>query len=174
LCFFSLNFFSQAFALGEIKEGDILSLKECINIALENNPNVQISKNNVKLIESRVGQTKSDFFPTFGASGGYTGSNMWNDNISGGNDYYYTAGVSLRQLIFNFGKSNTQIKMQKFNKIAAEFDLEHTNLKTAYDVKSAYYGVLAAKALVDVAKSNLEINKRQYTQIKAYFEEGLI
>ncbi len=173
MCFFSLNFFSQAFALGEIKEGDILSLKECIDIALKNNPNVQISKNNVKLIESRVGQAKSDFFPTFGASGGYTGSNMWNDNISGGNDYYYTAGVSLRQLIFNFGKSNTQIKLQKFNKIAAEFDLEHTNLKTAYDVKSAYYGVLAAKALVDVAKSNLEINKRQYTQIKAYFEEGL-
>ena len=63
--------------------------------------------------------------------------------------------------------------MQKFNKISAEFDLEYTNLKTAYDVKSAYYGVLAAKALVDVAKSNLEINKRQYTQIKAYFEEGL-
>jgi len=63
--------------------------------------------------------------------------------------------------------------MQKFNKIAAEFDLDYTNLKTAYEVKSAYYGVLAANALVDVAKSNLEINERQYAQIKAYFEEGL-
>lgn len=160
--------------MGEIKEGEILSLKDCINIALKNNPNVQISKNNVKLIQSRVGQAKSDFFPTIGASGGYTGSNMWNNSgITGGNDYYYTAGISLRQLIFNFGKSNAQIKMQKFNKISAEFDLEYINLKTAYDVKSAYYGVLAAHALVDVAKSNLEINKRQYAQIKAYFDEGL-
>ncbi len=135
---------------------------------------MQISKNNVKLIESRVGQAKSDFFPGISASGGYSASNLWNNNgISGGNDYYYTAGVSLRQLIFNFGKTNSQIKLQKFNKISAEFDLEYTNLKTAYDVKSAYYGVLAARALVDVAKSNLEINKRQYEQIKAFFEEGL-
>ncbi len=128
----------------------------------------------MKLVQTRVGQAKSDFFPTISASGGYSASNLWNnDGISGGNDYYYAAGISLKQLIFNFGKTNTQIKMQKFNKISAEFDLEYTNLKTAYDVKSAYYGVLAAKALVDVAKSNLEINKRQYAQIKAYFEEGL-
>ena len=119
-----------------------MSLKDCINIALKNNPNVQISKNNVKLIQSRVGQAKSDFFPTIGASGGYTGSNMWNNSgITGGNDYYYTAGISLRQLIFNFGKSNAQIKMQKFNKISAEFDLEYINLKTAYDVKSADKGL---------------------------------
>ncbi len=172
-CFFTGELFIPAFALGEIKEGDILSLKDCIEIALKNNPNIQISKNNVKLAQTKVGEAKSDFFPSVGVSGGYSASNLWQDNISGGNDYYYSAGVSLKQLIFNFGKTNSQIKLQKFNKIAAEFDLEYTNLKTAYDVKSAYYGVLAARALMDVAKSNLEINERQYAQIKAYFEEGL-
>ncbi len=160
-------------AIEEIKEGDILSLEECIEIALKNNPNIQISKNNVKLIESRVGQAKSDFFPSLNASGGYTGNSIDVGHSYGGNDYYYSAGVSLKQLIFNFGKTNANIKTQKFNKIASEFDLTNTTLQTTYNVKNAYYGVLAARAKVDIAKSNLEINKRQYAQIKAYFEEGI-
>jgi len=164
---------TPSFAIEEIKEGDILSLDDCIEIALKNNPNIQISKNNVKLIESRVGQAKSDYFPTLGASGGYTGNTIDIGNNYGGNDYYYSAGVSLRQLIFNFGKTNANIKMQKFNKIASEFDLTNTILQTAYNVKNAYYGVLASRAKIDIAKSNLEINKRQHEQIKAFFEEGL-
>lgn len=167
------NGFLPAFGIDEIKEGDILSLDDCIEIALKNNPNIQISKNNVKLVESRVGQAKSDFFPTIGANGGYTGNTVNLGHNYGGNDYYYSAGVSLRQLIFNFGKTNANIKMQKFNKIASEFDLTNTTLQTAYNVKNAYYGVLASRAKVDIAKSNLEINKRQYEQIKAYFEEGI-
>jgi len=166
--------FCPSFAIDDIKKGDSLSLDDCINIAIKNSPNVRISKNNVKLIESRVGQAKSDFFPSIGASGGYTGNNtLQGSGIGSFYDYYYTAGVSLRQLIFNFGKTNAYIKMQKFNKISAEFDLDYTLLQTAYNVKDAYYGVLAARANVDVAKSNLEINKRQYAQIKAYFEEGI-
>lgn len=164
---------TPSFAIEEIKEGDILSLDDCIEIALKNNPNIQISKNNVKLIESRVGQAKSDYFPTLGVSGGYTGNTIDIGNNYRGNDYYYSAGVSLRQLIFNFGKTNANIKMQKFNKIASEFDLTNTILQTAYNVKNAYYGVLASRAKIDIAKSNLEINKRQHEQIKAFFEEGL-
>ncbi len=172
-CFITGFDSNPAYSTEDIKEGDILSLKDCIEIALKNNPNIQISKNNVKLIESRVGQAKSDFFPNLNASGGYTGNTIDMGHNIGGGDYYYNAGVSLKQLIFNFGKTNANIKMQKFNKIASEFDLTNTTLQTAYNVKSAYYGVLAARAKVDIAKSNLEINKRQYAQIKAFFEEGI-
>lgn len=162
-----------AFAINEIKEGDILSLDDCIEIALKNNPNIQISKNNVKLTESRTGEAKSDFFPTISANGGYTANTVNFGNNYGGNDYYYSAGVSLHQLIFNFGKTNANIQMQKFNKIASEFDLANTTLQTTHNVKNAYYGVLASHAKVDIAKSNLEINKRQYEQIKAFFDEGI-
>ena len=164
---------APGFCIEDIKEGDILGIEECVEIAVKNNPNIQISKNNVKLVESRVGQAKSDFFPSLGISGGYTGNTIDIGHNTNGGDYYYNAGVSLRQLIFNFGKTNTNIKMQKFNKIASEFDLDYVTLQTVYNVKNAYYGVLASRAKIDIAKSNLEINKRQYAQIKAFFEEGI-
>lgn len=171
---FTIIGFLPAFAISEIKEGDILTLEECVEIAINNNPNVQISRNNVKLYTSRIGQAKSDYFPSFGANGGYTGNTaLKSQAFTSDYDYYYNAGVSLKQLIYNFGKTSASIKMQKFNKIASEFDLDYTILKTAHNTKEAYYSVLAAKAKVDIAKSNLEINKRQYTQIKAFFEEGL-
>ncbi len=174
IAIFCLLSIPPSFGIETIHKGDILSLEECIDIAIQNNPNVEISKNNVKLIESRVGQAKSDYFPSIGLNSGYTGDNsLHNSGYSNSHNYYYTAGISLKQLIFNFGKTNASIKMQKFNKISSEFDLDYTILRTAYDVKNAYYGVLAARAKIDIAESNREINKRQYAQIKAYFEEGI-
>lgn len=177
ISFLTGNLLSAAFSNEaqklKINEGDILSLEECVQIGINNNPNIQISKNNVKIMESQIGSAKADFFPSLGANAGYTGNTIDIGSSNGGADYYYAAGVSLRQLIFNFGKTNAFVKMQKFNKIASEFDLDTAILKTSYEVKNAYYGVLAARARVDIAKSNLEINERQYAQIKAFFEEGV-
>ena len=42
------------------------------------------------------------------------------------------------------------------------------------NVKSAYYGVLAAKANVDIQKANVMVNERQYNRTKAFFDEGLV
>jgi outer membrane protein TolC len=64
--------------------------------------------------------------------------------------------------------------MQKFYKIAAEFDLENSILDTTNNVKSAYYGVLAAKANVEIQKANVLVNERQYNRTKAFFDEGLV
>ena len=46
-------------------------------------------------------------------------------------------------------------------------------LSTIYSVKNNYYGVLAAKAAVDVNRANVQINERNYQRTKAYFDEGI-
>lgn len=161
-----------ASAIDEITKDSILSLEDCINLAIANSPKVNMSKNYALVAKSRIGQAKSDFFPTLGAGTGYYGQKDSHGNSSGNNNYY-SANASLNQLIYNFGKTNARINMQKFYEIGAKHDVENSIVQAVFDVKSAYYGVLAAQAKRDIQKANVQINERQYLRTKAYFEEGI-
>lgn len=68
----------------------------------------------------------------------------------------------------------TKVKMEKFYKIAAEYDLQTAILDVSNNIKSAYYAVLGAKANVDIQKANVLVNERQYNRTKAFFDEGLV
>lgn len=162
--------FNYSFALEETQGNKVLTIEDCINTALDNSPNVKMAKNRVKLAKSRVGQAKSDYFPTANFSTGFSGQG---DNNQPGTDNYYSANATLKQLIYNFGKTGAKINMQKFNEISTEFDLDNAVLDTVYNVKTAYYGVLAAKTSKEVEEAYVDINERQYAMTKAFFEEGL-
>ena len=159
-----------------IEKDSVVTLNDCIKIALENSPLIKRFKYNYGVSKSNVGLAKSAYFPTLGVSTGYT----FNDSTSSGrfsrnmtNRNSYNVEASLNQLIWNFGKTNANIRMQKFNMITALFNFDDSVLDTIYEVKTNYYGVLAAKAAVDINKANVQINERNYQRIKAYFDEGI-
>lgn len=164
---------SCAFAIEDIEKGATLSMQDCIDIALKNSPQIETYKQYIELQDARVGQSKSRYFPSVGASVGYDYSNSDN-KFRSSHSNSTSARASLNQLIYSFGKVFSQVKMQKFYKIAAEFDLQDAILDTSNKVKSAYYGVLAAKANVDIQQANVLVNERQYNRTKAFFDEGLV
>ena len=73
----SLN--SPVFALEDIKveQGSILSLNDCITIALNNNPNIKNAQYNYGISKANVNIARSEFFPTIGIGTGY---NLGNTN----------------------------------------------------------------------------------------------
>ena len=161
------------YAAEEITEGATLSINDCIEIAIKNSPEIQIQEQYVDMYKARVGQVKANYFPSIGASAGYDFTNS-ESRFRNSNNKSFAAQVYLNQLIYSFGKVLSQVKMQKFYKIASEFDLQTSILNTSNNVKSAYYGVLAAKANVDIQKANVLVNERQYNRTKAFFNEGLV
>ena len=169
LVVFSLN----AKAIEEIQQGATLNVNDCIELAIKNSPEVGIYKEYIELYKARVGQSKASYFPSIGASGGYDFNNT-ETRYRTTNNKNFSASVYLNQLIYSFGKVFSQVKMQKFYKIAAEYDLQNAILNTSNNVKSAYYGVLAAKANLDIQKANVAVNERQYNRTKAFFDEGLV
>lgn len=156
----------------EIQDGAVLSLEDCIRIALINSPSVKKYKNLVKHANAILGQSKASYFPSLSLGTGYYGKFNNNDGNST-SDNSYGLNASLSQLIFSFGKVGTKIKKAKLNKIAADFDLNYEIIKTIFNVKTNYYAVLAATANMKVQEANISVNERQYQQTKAYFEEGL-
>lgn len=167
---FNTAFAAEKYAV--IEKGAKLTMSDCIQIALKNSPlinkayyNYHISKNDVKL-------AKAAFFPTIGVGTGYNVTSTDTNRMNTNNDIY-SAQASLSQLIWNFGKTNARIKMQKFNRIAAMYNFDDIVLDTIFGVKTYYYSVLAAKATVDINRANVQINERNYQRTKAYFDEGI-
>ena len=164
----------SGYALDDIKvtEGAVLSLRDCITIALKNNPNIKNAKYNYDISKANVNMARSEFFPTIGYGTGWT-YNAVNQRRLSSDSNNYNVEASLNQLLFNFGRTNANIKMQKFYLIADEYTFNNIVRQTIFDVKQRYYEVLAARATTIINQAYVDINERNYLRTKAYFEEGL-
>ena len=171
----SLSLQTNAIQTIKIEQNSDLGLNDCIKIALNNSPVIKKYILNLDVAKSTVGVAKSAYFPSISLGAGYKqGFGERNHNFGS----YQTRTLpgfdaSLSQLLWNFGKTDANIRMEKFNKIAAEFDFDEMVLTTIYNVKLQYYGVLAAKSLMEVERLNVQINERNYQRTLAYFDEGL-
>ncbi len=158
-----------------IEKNAVLGIKDCLEIALQNSPAIKKARYNYGLAKNNVTLAKSVYFPTIGLGTGYyaTQNATSNSLMRNGNMNYYSAEASVNQLIFDFGKTFANVKMQDFNRIAALYNFDTTVIDTIFGVKTNYYGVLAARAAVEINKANVQINERNYQRTKAYFEEGI-
>lgn len=165
---------SPVYALQDIKveKNSVLSLNDCINIALKNSPYVKNAKYNYEISKTNVTSARSEFFPTIGVGTGYNFTGTKAKHCSSSSNIY-SVEASLNQLIWNFGRTNARIKMEKFYQIADQYTFDNTVRETIFSVKQRYYEVLAARATVIINKAYVDINERNYQRTKAYFDEGL-
>ena len=165
---------NSVFAISDIKveKGSVLSLDDCIGLALNNNPAIKNARYNYGISKAGVGLARSEFFPTVGVGTGYTFTDTRAKHFSSDINSY-TVQATLNQLLWNFGKTNARIRMEKFYMIADEFNFYDIVRQTIFAVKQRYYEVLAARATVLVNEAYVDINERNYLRTKAYFDEGL-
>lgn len=144
----------------EIHDGTVLNIMDAIALAYKNSPKIRRQKYNLDIAKSNLGIAKSQYFPVIGAGVGF---NYERNSDSIYYDKRYrdlpAVGVSVNQLIYNFGKTTAYIKMEEFYKIGAEYEFMDSLCNTLFDVKAKYYNFLQAKALFNVAKNNVKINE---------------
>jgi outer membrane protein len=168
-----------------IKQTDVLTLNKCIDIALQQQPTVTAAQYNIRASESRVGEAQSAYYPQISASGQYnrikplisSSSNSASLGATGsavGNSSFdqYTATAALTQTIYDFGKTPTQVRIQKLNLDASRSDFDTTRALTILSVKQAYYGLLQTKRNVDVAKETVAQFTQHLDQAKGFYEVG--
>src|SRR5574344_617697 len=162
----------EALETVKVQKGSVLGLNDCIALALNNNPAIKNARYNYGLSKANVGIARSEFFPTIGVGTGYNISDTKTSKYTS-NTNAYSVEASLNQLIWNFGRTNSHIKMQKFYLIADEYNFYNTVRETTFLVKERYYEVLAARATVLINQAYVDINERNYQRTKAYFDEGI-
>ncbi len=152
------------------------SMEDCIDYALKHNPNIKIFKKKKEAQKSSVGIEKSSYFPSLSGNSGYNINKMDSSGNQGmwtNNNNYYQLNLSVNQLIWDFGRTNARINMQKYNYEAAGYDLDYQILDTIYNVKINYAAVLAARANEDIQRRAVQINQLNYERTKSLYEEGL-
>lgn len=151
--------------------GGILDAETCVKIALEAHPSVASAGHNVAAARSRISQAESDYYPEVEVSSGYSRVDIAS---SAGTDprNEYSNAVSLRQNIYDFGRTSEEIKVRKRNFGSLSFDLEDVENRIAFNVRQAYYGVLLAIKNKIVQEETVKQFNQRLTQAKGFYELG--
>jgi outer membrane protein TolC len=165
-----------------IKQGDTLTLDRCIEIALKMQPTITAATKSVAVSQSRVGQAKSTYYPQVNWAASYdriktepgSSSNGANGFLGRSDDAYdrYSTGFTLSQLIYDFGRTATQVNIQNLSLDASRSDLTNTTDQVVFAVKQAYYGVVQAKYNVIVAEDTVKQTQQQLDQAKGFYQVG--
>ena len=151
---------AELFNPPKVTNGTILSVKECVALAFKNSPKVRRKKYELDVAKSNVGIAKSAYFPVIGAG---TGFNYERNSNSVYYDKKYRdlpyVGISVNQLVYDFGRTTANIKMEEFYKIGAEYEFVDELCHTLFDIKAKYYNVLRHSALLDLAREDVELNE---------------
>ena len=144
------------------KKSGPLTLAECIRAALENNPKVRKSWESARAAAAGVGQAHSPYLPSADFMGGMNrgdSASLDGQQDTGASDTY-TAGFSVRYLLFDGGARAAGLKGAEADLITADFQHNVTLQDVALSVEEAYYQVLAAKEIERVAEQT--VRQTQY------------
>ena len=155
----------------------VFSLKDCINIAVENNPSIKSSIYNEQVYKSKIGQAWSKFFPELSVgvdisrtSNSYSGSNSPYQSMTYSMGYFPT--VSADMLLFDFGKTKAQADYAKRTYESKKEDTKENINSIIYNIKSTYFNILFAQAQVKVYEDTVKDYEMQLGQANAFYRIG--
>ncbi len=151
----------------------VYSLEQCLSIALEKHPNLRASVGTIKMNESRVGQTRSNYYPQIDLSTSYKRIGPTTPPGESIDAYdQYATGINLGVTLFDFGKTSTSVNIQDLNVVASRADYNDVKAQIILNVKKAYYKLLQAQRNRDVAVDTMKQFQQHLDQANAFFRIG--
>ena len=152
--------------------GSLLTLQQCVDIALKRNPSISASEFSVNAAAARVGQARSAYYPQVGLSGTYNKYSIYTDPTNGSQNLYQ-GNAELTQNIYDFGKTPSTVRIQRLNEDATRSDLRNSVSLVVFGVKQAYYSLLQALKNRDVAVETVKLTQDQLDQARGFFDAGV-
>lgn len=161
------------------QETRLLSLQESIEIAIENNLNVQRSELNLLSSEVDLMQSKAQRYPTLNASGNY-GYN-WGRGIDPTTNQFIdqrinfnSVGASTRMPLIQGLQVTNAIKQDRLSVEASRYDLKKTINDISLSTAQTYLNVIFNKELVENAEFQLESGRQQLDRTTILVESGAL
>ncbi len=143
---------------------DPLTLEEAHKIALQNHPQIAAAKYTAAAAEQFTKEARSAYQPALSASLTGVGADSGSRIAAGGlnNPVVYNrlgSGVTLSQMITDFGRTSNLVESAKLRAQAQSETVDTNRSQVLLGVDRAFFGVLRAKALTQVAEQT--VNERQ-------------
>ena len=168
-----------SFANGQRLEGNIWTLQECVDYAIENNLTIARDRLSVQNSEVTLQQNKAGIYPTLNAGAG-TGFNWGRSIDPTTNDFITqrigTTGFSANSSVILFNRFNLQnrVRQSKVDLEASKRDLEKTRNDILFGVISLYTSVIFNKELLENAKSQLNSIVQQVDRTQKQVNAGAL
>ncbi|MFA7420416.1 MAG: TolC family protein [Melioribacteraceae bacterium] len=165
----------------------ILTLKESLEIGLQNSKDLKISRSKLNYADSKLSEINSQFFPQFKLFGNYT---RLSDNIPPFevtipfspnpirisepilNNYTFKFGFS--QPLFTGFKLLSLRSSAKLNLNALEHDYSKEGNEAAFNIYSAYWNYYKTDEINKVIAQTLQQMENHLKDTKSFFDNGLI
>jgi len=148
------------------------SLKALIDLAINNNTDISITRLNSANKKAAVMAAKAGYLPNLSTTVEFAHYDI-KSNGSTSKGKVNSISLSANQLLYDFGKTTSTINASKEDFTASLKELISTTSTTVLNVKEAYYNILKQHKLIDVAKQSVEIDELQLNQAKEYFKAGV-
>lgn len=165
-----------ALSSGAQAQERVWTLPQCINHALENNLSVKRSGLNVEQREIDLNTAENNRLPSVSGSAGQNfsfGRGLTADNTYANTNTTNTSfSVGAQVPVFNGFQIKHNIELSKLNLAAATADLEKAKDDIRVAVAQAYVQILYNMEILDVAKSQVEIDSMQVVRLTEMAANG--
>jgi outer membrane protein len=174
---------------GAEEAGGNLSLNQAINIALKEHPAVKQFRENMAASREGIGVARSAYFPQASFVGNYYYGNAFAStnrkpltaatggalstigSSAAGNTYFYQ--FQANQLLYDFGKTPNLVAESRANFKGSEQDYFGTRQQVVLDLRTAYFGYLAARRAMKVQDETVRQNQELTKQAQGFYQVGL-
>lgn len=187
---------TTAWTMNATAQDEVYSLKDCLEQGLENNYNLQITRNDEQIARNNATWANAGYLPTINLEGGYNGTHNTTETTlretgektkqTGVTDHTLDAGVSLGWTLFDGlqitanhqtlkelkrqGETNTRIAIED---LVAEIAAEYYNLlQQQIRLKNFRYAVSLSKERLRIVEARYNIgdhSRLDYQQAKVDF-----
>lgn len=153
------------------------TLMECVQIAWENNINVQqteLLKSNSRI---DLDQAKANRYPNLnaGSSLNLSGRSVDPTNNQFATSSFFTNNFNLSSnvLLYNGGQVRKNIERAKMSQQSADLQIEDIKQTIALQVSNAYLSILFAQENLGIAENRKKVTDQQIDQLEKLIEAGL-
>ena len=174
-------------AAAAAETGGRLTLKQAIAIGLREHPSLKESKERVSAAKYQIGSARAAYLPQFT----FTNNLYWGNSfpatsgaagtsgppglggVGATTSDYYINRVSASQLIYDFGKTLGQIAQSRATYKETKEDYAGNRQQVVLDVRTSYFGYLAALRARKVTEETVRQNEELVKQARGFYDVGL-
>lgn len=159
---------------------EYLSVEDAIQLALDQNYEIQAAENNKKIAENNTSLFNTGKLPTLNASAGVaydfnrsvnkTDGQVFKNNTNG---FPLNAGVNINYVVYDAGRKLNVEQLDEFVD-RSELQLRYSRELLLTNLMISYFNVAQLEKNANVQRENLEISKRNLQRAEYALEYGLI
>ncbi|MCK5782580.1 MAG: TolC family protein [Flavobacteriales bacterium] len=158
-----------------------LGVMDAVNIAMKDNYDIKIAKNNLKIAENNAGLMNSGYLPSLNANGGatYKNEDSYMDlgngvvrDVDNAETESYNYGVTLNYRLFDGMGRYYNYKKFKASYTLSELEGRATVENTLMKLIGSYYEVARLSSKLENLNRTLEISNKRMNLTKTQFDYG--